>query len=242
MQLIVKSRKLQKIDIAMIGNKRIEEVVTAVSNILNDYTTNLAHMTASAQPIAQIVYDMVMAAMQSHPEQRVIAVRYAAHPAETAALLQLELAHLLTNHHELTAKLEDLAARYETAVSATSTSTQINVSGRGTVVQGDSNTVVGAGATVIQNSNVQSSGVHLSANDPMPHAQELRRQLLDLFNESELRDLCWDLGIRYEELGGDRLGGKVRELLGYCWRNGRLPDLLAYCRREKGHVDWPAVE
>lgn len=57
----------------------------------------------------------------------------------------------------------------------------------------------------------------------------LRRQLLEHFNDSELRDLCFDLSVNYDLLPGLGFGDKVRELIAYCERNGRLDELVTAC-------------
>ncbi len=60
---------------------------------------------------------------------------------------------------------------------------------------------------------------------------QLRALITRYFNDSELRDLCFDLGIDYENLGGDNKTAKARELVGYGLRHGRLAELEAACRR-----------
>ena len=65
--------------------------------------------------------------------------------------------------------------------------------------------------------------------------------MIEYFNLDDIQNLCWDLGIAYEEFGGGGISAKVRELLGYCVRNGRIPDLLDYCRQERAHVEWPKL-
>ncbi len=59
---------------------------------------------------------------------------------------------------------------------------------------------------------------------------QLRDLITRYFNDSELRDLCFDLGIDYENLGGDNKAAKARELVGYGQRHGRLAELEAACR------------
>jgi hypothetical protein len=56
---------------------------------------------------------------------------------------------------------------------------------------------------------------------------ELRQKLVDRFNESELRDLCFYLGIDYETLAGSNKPDKARELVGFCERHDRIADLIA---------------
>jgi hypothetical protein len=60
---------------------------------------------------------------------------------------------------------------------------------------------------------------------------QLRDFITRNFNDSELRDLCFDLGIEYENLGGDNKAAKARELVAYCQRHGRLIELEGTCRR-----------
>ena len=60
---------------------------------------------------------------------------------------------------------------------------------------------------------------------------QLRDFITRNFNDSELRDLCFDLDIEYENLGGDNKAAKARELVAYCQRHGRLTELEDTCRR-----------
>ncbi len=64
----------------------------------------------------------------------------------------------------------------------------------------------------------------------------LRDILVKYFSDSELRDVCFDLGIDYENLGGDAKAGKARELVAYCQRRNRLAELEATCRRLRPHA------
>jgi hypothetical protein len=59
----------------------------------------------------------------------------------------------------------------------------------------------------------------------------LRRIIVAHCNLEELRTLCFDLGVNYDEFGGERLSAKVRELLAYLERRGRIPDLIATSKR-----------
>jgi hypothetical protein len=64
----------------------------------------------------------------------------------------------------------------------------------------------------------------------------LRDILVTYFSDSELRDVCFNLGIDYENLGGDAKPGKARELVAYCQRRNRLAELEATCRRLRPHA------
>jgi hypothetical protein len=69
----------------------------------------------------------------------------------------------------------------------------------------------------------------------------LRQLLTEHFDKSELRNLCFDLGIDYEGLPAQEKAGKVRELVAYARRHQRTDDLLAQVRRLRPEVDWQQV-
>lgn len=54
----------------------------------------------------------------------------------------------------------------------------------------------------------------------------LRDLLVNSFSLSELRDLCFDLNIDFEDLPGGTRRMKVIELIGYLQRRGRLEELI----------------
>ena len=64
----------------------------------------------------------------------------------------------------------------------------------------------------------------------------LRNFITTYFNDSELRDLCFDLGIDYENLDGDNKAAKARELVAHCQRRNRLAELEATCRRLRSNT------
>ncbi|RMG99071.1 MAG: hypothetical protein D6706_06130 [Chloroflexi bacterium] len=66
----------------------------------------------------------------------------------------------------------------------------------------------------------------------------LRRNLETYFNLEEIKTLCFDLGINYENLPGSTLASKTRELVDYAQRYGRLSDLITLCQRERDAVNW----
>ncbi len=54
----------------------------------------------------------------------------------------------------------------------------------------------------------------------------LRRTLIERFSESELRDLCFDLGVDYDSLPGESKADRARELVDYFARRHRIPKLV----------------
>jgi hypothetical protein len=70
----------------------------------------------------------------------------------------------------------------------------------------------------------------------------LREGIIASYNLEELRTVCYDLGIDYEDLSGESKSNKVIALIEYMWRRGRLDALLDYCRRDRPLYAWPALE
>jgi hypothetical protein len=62
--------------------------------------------------------------------------------------------------------------------------------------------------------------------------------LVSHFNEEELRDLCFQLGIDYETLPGDSKTIKARELVAYHERRNRIESLSQVCRQLRPNVSW----
>jgi hypothetical protein len=66
----------------------------------------------------------------------------------------------------------------------------------------------------------------------------LRQLLSTYFDEGELRTLCFDLDIEYDDLPGVGRSNKVRELVGYLERHSRIYDLLEVGKRLRPDVLW----
>ena len=66
---------------------------------------------------------------------------------------------------------------------------------------------------------------------------DLRRILTLLFDEEELRTLCFDLNVDYDSLRGEGKAGKARELVALTERLGQLELLEAAVRRERPDLD-----
>ena len=67
---------------------------------------------------------------------------------------------------------------------------------------------------------------------------KLRDLLVEYFNSSELHNLCFDLNIKHENIAGNTLTDKARELIEYCVRYGRFDALVNRCRELRPHVNW----
>jgi hypothetical protein len=77
----------------------------------------------------------------------------------------------------------------------------------------------------------------LSTKQPIrASSARLREFLNNHYNEDELRDLCIDLEVDYDDLPGSGKKGKVRELVGYFERRGRLSELEKAARERRPHI------
>ena len=66
----------------------------------------------------------------------------------------------------------------------------------------------------------------------------LRDTIANHFDLAELKALCFDLGIDFEELPGERKSGKSQALVQLLARRDRLPELLALLAEKRPTVDW----
>ena len=71
---------------------------------------------------------------------------------------------------------------------------------------------------------------------------DLRNKITASFNDDEIRSLCFDLGIEYENLVGETREAKARELVTYCERTGQVSQLANRCRELRPSVDWRVPE
>lgn len=65
----------------------------------------------------------------------------------------------------------------------------------------------------------------------------LRQVLTERLNDDELRTLCLDLGIDYDDLAGEGHGARVTALVAYAERHCRVDDLLDWLRRTRPEVE-----
>lgn len=60
------------------------------------------------------------------------------------------------------------------------------------------------------------------------------------FNESELQEICFELGVNYEDLSEGGRAGKARELILFVERRQSVEELIAICHRMRPNYSWPA--
>jgi hypothetical protein len=68
---------------------------------------------------------------------------------------------------------------------------------------------------------------------------QLRRNMARRMSDAELRDLCFDLQVEYEDLAGEGKSDKVRELLSFLVRRQRIPQLIVVGSQLRPDIPWP---
>lgn len=69
--------------------------------------------------------------------------------------------------------------------------------------------------------------------------KRFREHMINAFSLEELKDICFDLEIEYENLSGHtQRNAFVRELIAYTQRVGRLTELIQVLQAERPHLEW----
>lgn len=63
--------------------------------------------------------------------------------------------------------------------------------------------------------------------------------LLDHFDGEELRELCFNLKVVYDDLRGENRKTKAQELINYLNRRERLPELISEMKKQRPNIRWP---
>lgn len=69
--------------------------------------------------------------------------------------------------------------------------------------------------------------------------QLLREKIATCFDLQDLRTLCFDLDIVYDELSGDRLSAKVVSLILYMRKASRMENLIQSLKMARPEFEWP---
>lgn len=79
------------------------------------------------------------------------------------------------------------------------------------------------------------------SQQPLPEKQyrlTLWNLLLKHFNEPEVRELCFNLDLDYDDLGGRGRADNVRELIQFLARRDRIVELIIICQEKRPLSDW----
>ncbi len=168
-------------------------------------------------------------------EQRAIYVRAC---NNTAGLLKSALQALREKREE--AQRDILApSMLPSSIGASASGSQVNQQATGSGIA----QVVGAGAATVNAPHV----LHQLTNMSTPHSTrkltqesriKLRKNLVDHFTRSQLRDVCFDMNVDYGSLSGRTKPDDVRGLIAHCERTGRLDGLIAICSERRPDASW----
>ena len=71
-----------------------------------------------------------------------------------------------------------------------------------------------------------------------PHQlSQLRQRLVEHFSQEELQQLCFELGVRFDDLAGQTISAKAQSLLEHLAHRGRVPDLIDLVKQLRLDVD-----
>jgi hypothetical protein len=77
---------------------------------------------------------------------------------------------------------------------------------------------------------------------PLPSRQELHQILVTYFNESELKDICFQLNIEWEDISGTNKKDKARELVAFVERHQREKELATHIFKMRPHAGLSITE
>lgn len=66
----------------------------------------------------------------------------------------------------------------------------------------------------------------------------LRQNIVTSFNLDEIRSICLDIAINYEELTGETLSARAGSLVAYCQRRQLLTSLITRCAELRTRINW----
>lgn len=71
--------------------------------------------------------------------------------------------------------------------------------------------------------------------------KDLRTQITNSFDQDELRGLCFDLNVAFDNLDGKTRDTKIIALLEYCKRRGIVESLIKRCQELRPHLVWELI-
>ncbi len=83
---------------------------------------------------------------------------------------------------------------------------------------------------------------HKALTDAQAERVHLREQLDSLFSQDDIRVLCFDLGIDFDNLSGGTKQIKVQSLIVYCEQRGRIDDLIQRAATINPNMVRPALQ
>ena len=70
---------------------------------------------------------------------------------------------------------------------------------------------------------------------------QLRQLLVNHFSLEELKTLCFEINFTYDELGGEGINAKARELVSALQRQNQIPTLATAALKKRPNIAWPSL-
>jgi GTPase SAR1 family protein len=84
----------------------------------------------------------------------------------------------------------------------------------------------------------ESAGWRAAEETPVTDLSMLHQFLVERLNDEELREICFELHVDYESLGGEGKEGIARELILYLDRRQHIPELVGIGKRLRPDIPW----
>lgn len=235
----------------------LDPVTTGIIIVLGKYAldkgTELGkEVGPKALEVAKELFTITLDRLRRDPAGQVIADEYEADPETYEKPLQKKLDEAVKAEAQFKAQVEALLKQFDEAAAAHAVATGSTytavLEGGGAIAQGEGATAVGeegvnvignVGGSIITGSGhvIQTGGSSSSVSLP-PMLAPLRDKLTRYFNMSELKALCFDLGLAPDDLPGNTRTERAQALVEHSYRHNRLPTLINHCRAERPNVVW----
>ena len=91
----------------------------------------------------------------------------------------------------------------------------------------------------IEEEHIQKTEKQEGSSPATISSQIILSLLREHFDLEELRELCFILGVKYDDLRSEGRKSKARELVMYLDRCGRLPELTREMKKQRPNIPWP---
>lgn len=85
------------------------------------------------------------------------------------------------------------------------------------------------------------AGVDMDVESTAAGRMAMYREMVDSLGESEIRTIVFGMGLDWEQLSGESVRDKTRELIIATERHGRMAELRAQCVMSNPSGDWPVL-
>ena len=234
----------------------LDPITTGIIVVLGKYALDKGaelgkEVGPQALETAKEMFAIALDKLRRNPKGEMVADEYEEDPEAYEKPLAKELDKAVAEDAEFKAQLESLLQQYDEAAAAhaavVGTTYTAVLKGSGAIAQGSGDALgeraVKAGDVhgpiITGSGNVIHTGRSAASSVTLPPTlAPLRDNLTRYFNKSELKGLCFDLGVAHDDLPGDTRTELAQALVEHCHERGRLPELIRRCRAERPHVRW----